>query len=136
MRAAIDAVNAGHLVHRALDDASVRAALQRAEAVDVLAAGKAAAPMIEACASAAPVPLRTMVAIGPTRRSQDESPRPSSTEWFDAGHPLPDAGSVAGGDLGVSPPPEGPGSAANAGASMCWSPGTCGSVYELQLWHP
>lgn len=70
--------------------------MQRAGAVDVIAAGKAAAPMISACAAASAVPLRTLLAIGP-RRSPDASVTlPPSTIWFDAGHPLPDGGSVEG----------------------------------------
>jgi glycerate 2-kinase len=88
-------VNAGHLVRRALEDVAVRAELQRASAVDVIAAGKAAGPMIEGCASAAPVPLRTMLAIGPSRAAQERA-RPARVEWHDAGHPFPDAGSVGG----------------------------------------
>jgi hydroxypyruvate reductase len=113
-------------VRRALEGGDVREAVHRASAVDVIAAGKAAAPMIDACAAAAGVPLRTLLAIGPrrdppspmsgrsaTRRdsavrrfafgesSRRTSPEssitlPSSTIWYDAGHPLPDGGSIAG----------------------------------------
>jgi hydroxypyruvate reductase len=89
-------VNAGLLVHRALESSDVRDALQRAARVDVIAAGKAAAPMIEACAAAAGVPLRTLVAIGPRRRPHQSIVLPSTAVWCDAGHPLPDDGSVAG----------------------------------------
>ena len=50
----------------------MRDALRRAAAVDVIAAGKAAAPMIEACAAAAGVPLRTLLAIGPRRGPENQ----------------------------------------------------------------
>ena len=96
LRSAIDAVNAGLLVRRTLDDHEVREAMQRAAAVDVIAAGKAAAPMIEACAAASVVPLRTLLAIGPRRSPDSAVTLPPSTIWYDAGHPLPDGGSVAG----------------------------------------
>ena len=45
--------------------ADVAAALQRAAAVDVIAAGKAAAPMLEACAAAAACRCARCSAIGP-----------------------------------------------------------------------
>jgi glycerate 2-kinase len=88
-------VNAGHLVRQTLADPDIRAALRDAAAIDVLAAGKAAAPMIAACADAAGVPLRTLVAVGP-RGTTDAVALPAATTWFDAGHPLPDGGSLAG----------------------------------------
>jgi glycerate-2-kinase len=96
LRSAIDAVNAGLLVRRTLDDDEVREAMQRAAAVDIIAAGKAAAPMIEACAAASVVPLRTLLAIGPRRSPDSAVTLPPSTIWYDAGHPFPDGGSVAG----------------------------------------
>jgi hydroxypyruvate reductase len=104
-------VNAGSLVRRTLESGDTRDALHRAAAIDVIAAGKAAAPMIETCAAAAGVPLRTLLAIGPRRTNAPSHPRtlapshprtfapshlPASTIWYDAGHPLPDEGSVAG----------------------------------------
>jgi hydroxypyruvate reductase len=70
--------------------------------------------MIAACAAAAGLPLRTLLAIGPRRLSSlspshagtlaPSHPRtpapdislPASTTWYDAGHPLPDGGSLAG----------------------------------------
>jgi glycerate 2-kinase len=88
-------VNAGHLVRRTLAEPEVHAALRDAAAIDVLAAGKAAAPMIAACADAAGVPLRTLVAVGP-RGTTDSVALPAAITWFDAGHPLPDGGSLAG----------------------------------------
>ena len=74
----------------------MREAMQRAAAVDIIAAGKAAAPMIEACAAASVVPLRTLLAIGPRRSPDSAITLPPSTIWYDAGHPFPDGGSVAG----------------------------------------
>ena len=70
--------------------------MQGAAAIDVIAAGKAAAPMIEACVAASAVPLRTLLAIGPRRGAEFSIALPPSTIWYDAGHPLPDGGSVAG----------------------------------------
>jgi glycerate-2-kinase len=70
--------------------------LRRAANVDVIAAGKAAAPMITACAESAGVPLRTLVGIGPHRGEGQQVAFPSGAIWYDAGHPLPDGGSVAG----------------------------------------
>jgi hydroxypyruvate reductase len=64
--------------------------------VDVIAAGKAAAPMIAACAEAADAPLRTLLAIGPPCDPSASPILPTSTIWYDAGHPFPDGGSVAG----------------------------------------
>jgi len=96
LRSAVDAVNAGVLVRRALEAPETREAMQRAAAVDIIAAGKAAAPMIEACAAASVVPLRTLLAIGPRRSPDSAVTLPPSTIWYDAGHPLPDGGSVAG----------------------------------------
>jgi hydroxypyruvate reductase len=74
----------------------VQDALRRAAAVDVIAAGKAAAPMIAACDDAAGVPLRTLLAVGPRRVADNSIALPATAHWYDAGHPLPDAGSVAG----------------------------------------
>jgi len=52
--------------------------------------------MLEACAAAAGVPLRTLLGIGPKRQPASGVVLPPSTEWFDAGHPFPDGGSLAG----------------------------------------
>jgi glycerate 2-kinase len=96
LRSAIDAVNAGALVRRTLESRETLEALTRAAAVDVIAAGKAAAPMIDACAAAAGVPLRTLLAVGPKRSPESAVTLAASAVWYDAGHPLPDGGSVAG----------------------------------------
>jgi glycerate 2-kinase len=85
-------VDAGRLVQRALDDdADIVSPLQRAKTVDVIAAGKAAGVMLNAFASGSSVPMRTLLGIGPVRPAV----LPEGTEWHDAGHPLPNEGSVA-----------------------------------------
>ena len=52
--------------------------------------------MIAACAESVGVPLRTLVGIGPHRGEGHQVAFPSGAIWYDAGHPLPDGGSVAG----------------------------------------
>ena len=91
IRAAIDGVDAGGLVRRALDDPDIVAPLQRAAAVDVIAAGKAAAVMLNAFAASTAVPMRRMVGIGP----HPPELLPQGAEWRNGGHPLPTEGSVA-----------------------------------------
>ena len=91
VRAAIDGVDAGRLVERALQDADLVAPLRRATAVDVIAAGKAAGVMLDSLATSTMVPLRRMLGIGPARPAA----LPDGAEWQTAGHPLPDEGSVA-----------------------------------------
>jgi hydroxypyruvate reductase len=91
VRAALDAVDAGALVRRAIVEPSVAHALNDAAAVHVIAAGKAASVMLDACVSYGVTP-RTMLGIGPAG-----SPTPPpGTEWHEGGHPLPTAGSVEG----------------------------------------
>jgi glycerate 2-kinase len=89
-------VNAGALVRRTLEDTDVRDALRGAAAVDVIAAGKAAAPMIDAAVAAIERPIRVRLAIGPRRTPADLAALPESVIWYDAGHPFPDGGSVSG----------------------------------------
>jgi glycerate 2-kinase len=84
-------VDAGRLVARALEDADVVSPLQRAAAVDVIAAGKAAGAMLNAFAASSSVPLRRVMGAGPVQPAV----LPASTRWFTAGHPLPTSGSVA-----------------------------------------
>jgi glycerate-2-kinase len=67
------------LVRRALSEPDIADTLRAASAVDVIAAGKAAKPMLEACTIACRVPLR----------------RVTTATAPEAGHPLPTAGSVA-----------------------------------------
>ena len=47
--------------------------------------------MLNAFASAAGVPLRVSVGIGPSRPAD----LPPGAEWYEGGHPIPNAGSVA-----------------------------------------
>lgn len=79
MRAAIDAADAGRLVQQSLSSPEIVARLHRAMAVDVIAVGKAAAPMASSFTATAPVPTRTTTIVGVR----------------DAGHPLPDERSVS-----------------------------------------
>jgi glycerate 2-kinase len=87
-------VNAGGLVRRALAG-EIANALRRAKTVDAIAAGKAASAMLAAFAAEADVALRTMLGVGPRGTSTSAS-LPRGAAWCDAGHPLPDAGSVDG----------------------------------------
>lgn len=79
-------------MRRALDDPDIVAPLQKAAAVDVVAAGKAASVMLNAFAVSTAVPIRRMLGIGP----HQPAILPSGAGWQDAGHPLPNDGSVAG----------------------------------------
>jgi len=91
VRAALDAVDAGALVRRAVVEPTIARAFNDAAAVHVIAAGKAASVMLEACVSYG-VTARTMLGIGPAG-----SPAPpAGTEWHTGGHPLPTTGSVDG----------------------------------------
>ena len=82
----------------------VAGTLRRANAIDVIAAGKAASVMLAAFASEIDVPARTMLGVGPRRTQAGSDPSISEgsmgltplAEWCDAGHPLPDHGSLAG----------------------------------------
>jgi glycerate 2-kinase len=85
-------VHAGRLVDAAFEDADILGPVQSAAAIDVIAAGKAAAVMANAFAAATSVPVRSLLAIGPGRPAL----LPPGTEWHAAGHPLPTEGSVAG----------------------------------------
>lgn len=85
-------MHAGRLVERALEDADVLAQVQSAAALDVIAAGKAAGVMVGAFAGRSSAAIRTMLAIGPARPPL----LPAGVEWIDAGHPLPNDGSLAG----------------------------------------
>ena len=73
VRAALDAVDAGALVRRALVEPSIARVLNDAAAVHVIAAGKAASVMLDACVSYGVMP-RTMLGIGPAEPEVDEGP--------------------------------------------------------------
>jgi hydroxypyruvate reductase len=70
-------------------------ALRQAKAVDAIAAGKAASAMLSAFAAETDVAVRTMLAVGP-RGTATAASLPHGAVWCDAGHPLPDSGSVEG----------------------------------------
>lgn len=92
-------MNAGGLVRRALHG-DVAETLRRANAVDAIAAGKAASAMLSAFATSAEIHIRTILGVGPSGSdplsrevSRGLTPR---VEWQDAGHPLPNEGSMKG----------------------------------------
>ena len=90
LRAAIDAVDAGRLVARAFEDADLVAPLQRAAAVDVIAAGKAAGAMLTSFVSVTSAPLRHVMGVAPADWSTGPNPPlPGGVQWFVGGHPLP-----------------------------------------------
>jgi hydroxypyruvate reductase len=84
-------VHAGGLLGEALTRVEVADRLERARAVDVIAVGKAAMAMLEGWRLRGREP-RTLVGIGP----QHQPSLGDDVEWFEAGHPLPNDGSVAG----------------------------------------
>ena len=87
-------MNAGGLVRRALTG-EIAESLRRAKAVDAIAAGKAASAMLTAFAAETDVRVRTMLGVGP-RGTATETSLPRGAVWCDAGHPMPDSGSVDG----------------------------------------
>ena len=91
LRAAVRAADPAVLVRTALAEPSVADALTAASAVNVIAVGKAAGPMLTEFVRGARVRVGTAIGIGP---GQVEA-LPSEAAWFDAGHPVPDARSVA-----------------------------------------
>jgi glycerate 2-kinase len=93
LRAAVEGVDAGGLVRRAVAQTDLQRRLTNAPTIDVVAAGKAAAVMLAAFAEGLGAPPRSMIAIGPAPR---RALIPAGAEWFGAGHPLPTEGSVAG----------------------------------------
>jgi hydroxypyruvate reductase len=91
VRTALDAVDAGRLVRDALSASDVARALHKARAVDVIAAGKAAAAMLAAGAAAMPASLRNLIGAG----AEPVDPLPSGARWHTTSHPVPDERSVA-----------------------------------------
>jgi glycerate 2-kinase len=63
----------------------------RASAVNVIAVGKAAGPMLTAFVQSPNVRVQTVIGIGPAQPGM----LPPETAWFEAGHPVPDERSVA-----------------------------------------
>ena len=91
IRAALAAVDAGHLVRDAVVAPEVERALRGAAAVDVIAAGKAAGPMLGAFVAAAPHSLRQAIGMA----AQDAPALPPRVRWHRTVHPVPDERSVA-----------------------------------------
>ena len=77
------------LVRTALADAAVRPFIDRGP-LSLVAAGKAAAGMIDGFRAAVDRPVRRGVAVGP----EPAASMPAAITWFRGGHPTPDAGSV------------------------------------------
>jgi len=86
----VHAAGAGRLVRTALGEPALVNRLKSASNIDVIAAGKAAGPMLNAFVDAAGRPLRTIAGIGPVRPDS----LPARADWYDSGHPIPDARSV------------------------------------------
>jgi glycerate-2-kinase len=88
----LQAVEAGTLVRVALDRPDVVHAVQSASAIDVLAVGKAARPMLLASAGTLPrSKSRGIIGIS----NQPASALPTGVEWHVTSHPVPDDRSVA-----------------------------------------
>ena len=85
------AADAAQLVRTAVGHSSLLERLKAASNVDVIAAGKAAGPMVNAFVVSAGRALRRVAGIGPARPDA----LAAGVEWFDSGHPIPDAGSTA-----------------------------------------
>jgi hydroxypyruvate reductase len=91
IRASLTAVDADRLVRIAISASDVSRALQAAAAVDVVAAGKAAGPMLSAFVAAAPRPLRHAVGMA----AEPSPPLAPGVRWHRTVHPVPDERSVA-----------------------------------------
>jgi hydroxypyruvate reductase len=93
----VEAIEPFHLIRAAVSGGSVR--LFPSDAVAVVSAGKAAWPMARAFASFDELPgLWGGVVAGP----RGESQLPGALEWFNAGHPSPDASGEAAGRKALS----------------------------------
>ena len=92
MRGALSAVDAGGLVTRALDTPDIERAVRSAAAVDVVAVGKAAGPMLGAVLSGqVRMPLRHALGVS----AHEPVGLPEGVRWYTASHPVPDARSVS-----------------------------------------
>ncbi len=80
------------LVRTALADPAVRSFVERGP-LSLVAAGKAAAGMLEGFTAAVDRPIRRGVAVGPGVAASS----PKAVAWHRGGHPTPDAGSVQAG---------------------------------------
>ena len=91
MRGALQAVEAGTLVRAAFDTPDVVRAVQSAAAIDVLAVGKAARPMLLASAGTLPrSKARRVMGIS----NQQAPGLPADVDWHVTSHPVPDHRSV------------------------------------------
>ena len=92
VRAALAAVDAGALVRAALEAPDVIRAVKPAAAIDVVAVGKGALPMILAPPAVWPrAAFRHVIGIS----SHAAANRPPGVQWHVASHPVPNAASVA-----------------------------------------
>ena len=91
VRAALSAVDAGALVRTALRLDSISRALGSADAVDVVAVGKAARSMVLEALQPSPRAFRRVIAIS----NQPAGDLPPGIDWHHTAHPVPDARSVA-----------------------------------------
>jgi hydroxypyruvate reductase len=98
----VAAADAGRLLTRALTSSDLASMLDRAGSVHVVAAGKAAAPMMSALAAGA-MNVGTALGIGPAGGEKSlraaaaaTTPFAQHTLWYAASHPLPDERSVRG----------------------------------------
>jgi glycerate-2-kinase len=92
VRAALAAVDAGSLVRTALQTHDVIRAIRTAAAIDVVAVGKAAPPMLAALPVAFPrAPFRHVIGIS----NHHAKGLPSGVTWHVGAHPVPDTRSVA-----------------------------------------
>ena len=92
MRGALSAVDASELVVRALATPDIERAVQSAAAVDVVAVGKAAGPMLRAALSGpVHIPLRHALGVS----AHHPVGQPAGVRWHTASHPDPDDRSVA-----------------------------------------
>jgi hydroxypyruvate reductase len=99
VRAALAAADAGMLVRSALVVPQMERVLRSAAAVDVIAAGKAARPMVLAPLLALEaVPFRHVLGISP----HPADGLPPEVKWHVAAHPVPDARSVDAGRAALS----------------------------------
>ncbi len=91
VRGALSAVDAGALVVRALAAPDIERALGSAAAVDVVAVGKAAGPMLRAALSdRVRMPIRRALGVS----ALAPAGLPAGVRWHTASHPVPDARSV------------------------------------------
>lgn len=93
-------MHAGRLVARALERDT--GALGRAGRIDVIAAGKAAAAMLQAFTQQVPARPGVMLGVGPPRGGHAGPPVVEGVDWCDGGHPLPDAGSLRGAERALA----------------------------------